>query len=38
MTQYLGRNEIVNTKNNELNCAAIFSNLAWTVNASSRPD
>ena len=24
MAQYLGRNEIVNTKNNEINSAAIF--------------
>ena len=27
MTQYLGRNEILNTKNNEFNSAAIFP--AW---------
>ena len=35
MTRYLGRNEILNTKNNEFNSAA---SLAWTARASTRPD
>ena len=39
MTRYLGRNNILNTKNNEFNSAAIFP--VWhelPLEASLRPD
>ena len=35
MTHYLGRNELLNTKDNEYNSVYVSSRL---VNASARPD